>query len=192
MDLWTKGRTYLDGCLNKVQHTVLLTLSNQAWYWMAKHWYSHTLEDLVWGSCWVHLFLSQLVSLLSPSLPPLPVSSPLYPNATKRTVFTICTLHMQYASCILFLAVCLQATLTARIFLPSSSMAQGHQPLTDFWEKSDVGVRFLPVWFSMLKEHFSGVLAGGIRWSISNSTVPVLESQLPKTSKLPWIFLMKP
>ncbi len=122
-----------------LKHTVLLTLSNQTWYWMAKHWYSHTLEDLVWGSCWVHLFLSQLASLLPPSLPPLPVSSLLYPNTTKRTVFTICTAHMQYASCILFLSVSYTHSQDFfSIFLHGTRPPASHWLLGEEWRRCEV------------------------------------------------------
>lgn len=82
------------------------------------------------------------------------------------TVFHICSIHSVY---------CL---LTVRTFLPSSSMAQGHQPLTHFWAKSDLERPLLFLsWINMSRRHFSAVLVGGIRLIKSNSTVPVWEIQ---------------
>lgn len=53
--------------------------------------------------------------------------------------------------------------------------SHGHQPRTDFWEKSEfLDVAHGPIFpSSIFRLHFSGVLAGGTRLSRSSSTEPV-------------------
>lgn len=127
--------------------------------------------------------------MLGSSLPfPAGLSSTSFSSTTSRVISTLPwhkynehnqrNVLLYKAHCMCITIIRLKAGLTVRVFLPSCSMAHGHHPLTDFWEKSDVGGRLLPVCVSMLKLHFSGVLDGGIRWSRSNSTVPVWESVL--------------
>lgn len=48
-----------------------------------------TWESLVWGSCWVRPGPSQQASLLPPSLPLFPGSSPLSPMGTQRQSLTL-------------------------------------------------------------------------------------------------------
>ena len=69
---------------------------------------------------------------------------------------------------------------TPRSCFPSFSIAHGHQPRTDFWEKRELDSIFLEeadpiIPGSIFKLHFSGVLAGGMRLSRSSSTEPVTE-----------------
>lgn len=76
--------------------------------------------------------------------------------------------------------LCWREKHTPSTCFPSCSFTHGHQPRTDFWEKSELGIGFfkeaeLPIPGIIFRLHFSGLLAGGIRLSRSSSTEPVTE-----------------
>lgn len=76
-----------------------------------------------------------------------------------------------------YLWLCILFILTPRTFFPSFSMEQGHQPLTDCWANRDLACSLfcgVPISRSsiIVREHFSGVFAGGTRLRKSSSSTP--------------------
>lgn len=75
---------------------------------------------------------------------------------------------------------CWEAKHTPSTCFPSCSATHGHQPRTAFWEKRELGRGFFKeaefsIPGNIFRLHFSGLLAGGMRLSRSNSTEPIKE-----------------
>lgn len=70
-------------------------------------------------------------------------------------------------------------------------MQHGHQPLTDCWANRHLAVSFFlgdPISTSsiMVREHFSGVLAGATSWRRSSSREPTITSQCNSQETFLW------
>lgn len=158
-------------------------------FYLEKHIF--TWVGPVWDSCWAPLCLSLQVFPPSPFHPLFPASSRLFPaNFLKHSLKRDLKEHTVERR---REGLCWNCEHTPSTGFPSCSIAHGHQPRTDFWEKRELSWDpIIPC--NIFRLHFSGVLAGGIRFSKSSSTEPVTEKhlsvkQLQHTHYSSWLFL---